>query len=170
MKKSGNKKKKMLIPKKSSQPAKKITALEVANYFLNQVDLDSGSDPLSNLKIQKLVYYAQGYHLAMFGKPLFDEEIEAWPHGPVIPSLYTEFKKYGAGPIEKPRILNNQLFSKEARDMLDKVFAYYDQFSAIKLRSMTHNEPTWENNYLPGRAYNPISKKDLTDYFKTQLV
>ncbi len=65
----------------------KYRAKEVADYSLGSVEPDSG-DNLSNLKLQKLVAYAQGFHLAMKdGEPLFDEPIEAWAHGPVIPSM-----------------------------------------------------------------------------------
>ena len=60
-----------------------MTAKDVAEYFLSRVDEDAG-DSLSNLKIQKLAYYAQGYHLALHGTPLFNERIEAWQHGPRI--------------------------------------------------------------------------------------
>lgn len=61
---------------------KTIQPIDVANFFLSAMDDDAG-DLISNLKIQKLVYYAQGVHLAMFDTTLFDEEILAWEHGPV---------------------------------------------------------------------------------------
>ena len=64
-----------------------ISCQDVANYFLSLCDEDAG-DLISNLKLQKLVYYAQGFHLAISGEPLFDEKIMAWEHGPVIPQLY----------------------------------------------------------------------------------
>lgn len=63
-----------------------LTAKDVANYFLAQVDEECG-DSISNLKLQKLLYYTQGFHLAMTGKLLFDEPIVNWQHGPVVESL-----------------------------------------------------------------------------------
>jgi uncharacterized phage-associated protein len=51
---------------------------------------------MSNLKLQKLMYYAQGFSLVLFNKPLFPERIEAWIHGPVIPAVYHKYKGYGA--------------------------------------------------------------------------
>src|SRR5260363_307462 len=60
-----------------------VSVFDVANYFLTLVEEEVG-DALSNLKIQKLVYYAQGFHLALFSRPLFENAIEAWTHGPVI--------------------------------------------------------------------------------------
>lgn len=70
---------------------KKHTANDVAKWFLSRVDRDSG-DSITHLKLQKLVYYAQAWNLAHFGEPLFDEELKAWTHGPVAPSVWHEYK------------------------------------------------------------------------------
>src|SRR5437870_3577302 len=72
-------------------------ARAIANYFLDLAKL--ANQELNPMKIQKLVYYAHGWNLALDGQPLIDEAVEAWTYGPVIPSLYHEFKKYGGGPI-----------------------------------------------------------------------
>src|SRR5258708_4237314 len=71
--------------------------LAAANFFLAK-GLEDGVS-IDPLKLQKLVYFAHGWHLAVTGKPLIDEYVEAWPYGPVIPSLYHRFKSYGADPI-----------------------------------------------------------------------
>ena len=63
------------------------TVFDVARYILSRQDQNAG-DTISNMKLQKLVYYAQGFALAITGKPLFQEDIEAWEHGPVAPALY----------------------------------------------------------------------------------
>ena len=77
------------------------SAHDVAKYFLSLIDEDAG-DTISNLKLQKLVYYAQGFHLALFDRPLFNEEVKAWMHGPVVPDLYHEYKIYGSNAIPMP--------------------------------------------------------------------
>ncbi len=69
-----------------------ICVFDVAEYFLSLADEEAG-DFLSNLKLQKLVYYAQGFHLALFNRPLFMAAIHAWQHGPVVPELYHAYKK-----------------------------------------------------------------------------
>ncbi|HSX79064.1 MAG TPA: type II toxin-antitoxin system antitoxin SocA domain-containing protein, partial [Candidatus Saccharimonadia bacterium] len=61
-----------------------LDCYDVAQYFLAKADEDAG-DLMSNLKLQKLVYYAQGFALALLDKPLFPQCIEAWIHGPVVP-------------------------------------------------------------------------------------
>ena len=64
-----------------------LTCYDIAKYFLAQADEEIG-DLISNLKLQKLVYYAQGFYLALHDEALFPEDIEAWTHGPVVPVLY----------------------------------------------------------------------------------
>lgn len=145
-----------------------MKAQDIANYFLTLVD-DEVGDSLSNLKLQKLMYYAQGFHLALMGEPLFDEPIEAWEHGPVVPSLYHKFKQYGAGPIPRPEDgIDASAYSDEVRELLDEVFQVYGQYSASKLRNMTHVEPPWieAHNISPSTV---ITHDSMRSYFKTQL-
>jgi hypothetical protein len=70
---------------------------QVARFFLSVTDPEDND--VSNLKLQKLCYYAQGLCTAMRGAPLFADRIEAWDHGPVVPNLYHQYKQYGSQPI-----------------------------------------------------------------------
>lgn len=142
-----------------------LTCFDAANYFLAQIDEDAG-DLISNLKLQKLVYYAQGFHLAMFDKPLFSEPIEAWAHGPVVPVLYHNFKPYGSNSIPRPECIDFSIYDGDTREMLDEVYKVYGQFSAWKLRNMTHEEPPWIE---ASENRSTISHESLKAYFKTQL-
>jgi uncharacterized phage-associated protein len=141
-----------------------VTALDVAGYFLAQKDEDAG-ELISNLKIQKLLYYAQGYHLAIYNKPLFHDDIEAWTHGPVVPEVYHRFKSFGDGDIPRPESLNFDKFDAQTREFLDEIYNVMGQFSAWKLRNMTHREPPWRDTFESGEKI--ISHKALRDYFKT---
>lgn len=141
-----------------------LTSEDVARYFLSKLDEDAG-DAISNLKLQKLVYYAQGLYLAMHDRPLFAEPIEAWQHGPVVPQLYHEFKRYGSAGIPAPVHLDFSKFSADDAKFLDDVYAIYGQFSAWKLRNMTHEESPWKNTE-PGSV---ISQEAMKEYFKTQV-
>ena len=123
-----------------------LTCFQVAEYFLSLVDEDAG-ELISNLKLQKLVYYAQGFHLALYDRPLFEEEIQAWKHGPVVPVLYHKYKQYGADAIPKPVNMDFSVFDDEVRKFLDEVYQVYGQYSAWKLRDMTHEEPPWVDAY-----------------------
>ncbi|WP_096911015.1 Panacea domain-containing protein [Acinetobacter colistiniresistens] len=145
-----------------------IKALDVANYILWLENRFEGSEGITPLKLQKLVYYCQGFHLAMFGEELFPESIEAWLHGPVVPSVYHHFKAAGNDIVTPPKNFNIEILSEEQRELLDEVIESYGQFSAWRLRNMTHEEAPWKNAYEPG-CNNEISIKDMKAYFETQL-
>ena len=137
---------------------------EVAAYLLAKQDADSG-DLISNLKLQKLAYYAQGFCLAMHGRPLFPERIEAWTHGPVVPDLYHAYNAYQGNALPCPDGVNLEAFNAEEIELMDEVYSVYGQFSAWKLRNMTHEEAPWKH---AGRSAE-ISHSALAEYFKTQL-
>lgn len=80
---------------------------DIANYFLSKGE-KFGKRSITPLKIQKLVYYAQGFYLALFNKPLFNEKIEAWQHGPVCRILYNKYKKYSYHIISEPIDCNSK--------------------------------------------------------------
>ena len=148
-----------------------MKALEVARYFITlnkEQCLDELID-LSKLKLQKLLYYAQGYYTAMFNKPLFEENIEAWEHGPVVREIYDALKH-----IEGIYIPTNtyamsdseiSLLDKDAKELIEDVFSVMGQYSAWKLRERTHNETPWENNYEKGQN-KLIPLEDIKSYFK----
>lgn len=66
--------------------------IDIANQLLVKAYRASDGELMTNLKLQKMLYYQQGFHLAYFGTPLFDDEIEAWMYGPVVPSVYNHYK------------------------------------------------------------------------------
>ncbi|WP_222702345.1 Panacea domain-containing protein [[Haemophilus] ducreyi] len=104
------------------------------NYFLSQCNSEENGDLISNLKIQKLVYYAQGFSLAINNKPLFSEKIQAWTHGPVTPELYNKYKQYGNGALPTTDLdIDFDKFSNEEKDLLNDINDVYGQFSAWKL-------------------------------------
>lgn len=141
------------------------TALDVAKFFIAHGS-NSEDGGISNLKLQKLVYYAQGYHLAIFDKPLFEDEIEAWAHGPVAPNVYHHYKTNGSSPIPFEEYVSREAFSDEQLDFLVEVYDVFGQFSVWKLRNMTHDERPWLEN--EGSA-SQIPKSTMCDYFKTRL-
>ena len=137
---------------------------DVANYFLSKVDEDAG-DLISNLKLQKLLYYAQGYHLALFDKPLFSDNIEAWTHGPVVPFIYRKYRDNKGEGLRASQPFDSKSLTKDVRDLLDEVYKVYGQFSAWKLRNMTHDEAPWKST----KQSNTITHAVLKSFFKTRL-
>lgn len=143
------------------------TIQQVANYFLAKADTDAG-DLISNLKLQKLCYYAQGVGVATRGEPMFPEPIEAWLHGPVIPALYRVYSSFRADPLPSPTDFDMNTYHPADRMLLDDVYDHYGQYSAWRLRQMTHEEPPWKDAYEEGHN-NCISIGALSDYFSPQV-
>jgi uncharacterized phage-associated protein len=140
----------------------------VANDFLDQAQEEG--QKLDHMKLQKLVYIAHGWHLAITGEPLFRETVEAWPYGPVIPELYHELKHCGRGPVEE-RLSSGidfdtfepvvaSVFKGEdaddilrSVDVLRRVWANYGRFNALQLSTLTHQ---------PGTPWDSIAKQHNT--------
>lgn len=141
-------------------------AINIVKYFLAQVD-NEDADSISNMKLQKLLYYAQGFHLALFDIPLFPEPIEAWAHGPVVPDVYHRLKHFGSKPVELDQDVDfDASLGSETEELLDEVYSVYGQFSAAALRNMSHDEPPW----MQTAQGSVISHQLMRDFFKTRLV
>ncbi|CRI58982.1 putative phage-associated protein [Pseudomonas sp. TE6288] len=142
-------------------------SIDVANYFLT---LEGETGEISNLKLQKLVYYAQGFSLALLGAPLFEERIEAWMHGPVVADLYRRFSQHGSNPIPMPAVFEPTCFSRDQTRLIKEVFEVYGQYSAWKLRQLTHEEDPWRDNYQEGAFSREIPRDEMQRYFRNHLV
>jgi uncharacterized phage-associated protein len=140
------------------------TAFDAAKFFLTLSEPEAG-DFISNLKLQKLCYYAQGFHLAMFDEPLFPDSIVAWEHGPVVPEVYEEYRGHGGKAIPVPTDVDFGVLSEQAQDLMREVWDTCGQFSAWKLRNLTHAEPPWAKT----KRGAVISPDLMREYFKTQL-
>ncbi|MDB5578751.1 MAG: hypothetical protein JWR80_3927 [Bradyrhizobium sp.] len=142
-------------------------ANDIARYLLACSEPDA-EDFISNLKLQKLCYYAQGFALALLKRPFFNEPIEAWTHGPVVPELYHLYKDSGKEAIQPVTDLDFNLYDKKDRKLLDEVYDYYGQFSAWRLRNMTHEEKPWKDAF--NRLDKEIHPEEMKKYFKEHLV
>lgn len=144
-----------------------MSPIDISKIILLLSEPEKG-DIISNLKLQKLLYYVQGFHLAVFGKPLFDESIEAWQYGPVCPAVYHHYKDNGSRAIDIPEEFDVKELglSDEQIELIIDVYKIYGQYSAVRLMEMTHSEPPWLSTPLNATIEHNI----LNDYFKTQIV
>lgn len=143
-------------------------ALDIANWFLQYNDYLSNcenedTDLISNLKLQKLLYYAQGCYLAVYDKKLFDEDIVAWRHGPVIESIYRYFKEYGSKGIDE---FDAVIIDNDTSSLLEDVYKVFGKYSAWGLRQMTHGETPWQSTEINCVIDPEVIKK----YFKENYV
>ncbi|MBI3445489.1 MAG: SocA family protein [Magnetospirillum sp.] len=143
-----------------------MDARKIADYILSKINTEAG-DSITNLKLQKVLYYTQGWALAVLGKPLFDEEIEAWKYGPVVPSIYHAFKMFGDGAILPTRDLAplTSDISIEIISLIDQVWDRYGEMSGVALMKKTHRETPWLDAYDCDVSSKPISKADMRAYF-----
>lgn len=142
----------------------KATALNAANYLL--CITGDVFDDMTNMKLNKLLYFAQGHFLQKYGVPLFQDEIEAWDHGPVIPAVYDTYKRCGSKPIKEYGENIPTDMSPEAEEVLYGVARKYGKYTASALRNMTHvvGSP-WDQVYQVNTAHVKIPRSVIQDYF-----
>lgn len=139
----------------------------IANYFINRANREMVDDQtpegITNLKLQKILYFAQAAHLALNDKPLFDEEIEAWRFGPVIPGIYQKYKIHSNKPI--PTSAMSVQIDENTKVFLDKVWDIYGKYSAAELVQISHNHRPWREAYDSNDGA-IITKEEITQYYK----
>lgn len=121
----------------------KITYDTIADYFIAFAN-ETGS-LITNLKLQKLVYYAQAWNLVINQKELFPDKFEAWVHGPVLPNLYKKYRVNKWGPINKDIKLDDvkKNLGEDEIKLLKDVADVYFELDAYKLEKLTHIEEPW---------------------------
>jgi uncharacterized phage-associated protein len=126
--------------------------------------------PMSAMKLEKLAYYSQAWHLARRREPLFPDEIEAWRQGPVVPALY-ELHRRSYTVHDWPAGDGDRLTAAE-RATVDWVAEEYGGFTAESLSRMTHNEAPWRvarAGLSPtASSKRPIDRRDMMGYYARQ--
>lgn len=148
----------------------KTTAIDIANWFIVKANSEKLDDTISegvtNLKLQKLLYFAQAAHLSIYSKkPLFHDEIVAWKLGPVIEDVYRQFKKSNSNPIPKPSNEDYLKIDSGQTAFLENVWSIFGKFSAAKLVKMSHEHQPWKQAYEKEGSI--ITKESMYNYYKT---
>ena len=157
---------------------KAYTARQVAEYFIHLANsdfVDNGgeddSNPdemaegITNLKLQKILYFAQANYLANFGRPLFDDDIEAWQYGPVVSGIYHAFKHFGSGPIDQGEIDSD--FSKianEDQSQMQMLWDTYGRYSALFLFQSSHSHQPWKDAFT-NKERKVITKESMKSFY-----
>lgn len=160
----------MKIPM-ASHSSKNLKAQDVGRYFLYLANQEK--KPITNKKLQKLVYYAQAWSLVLNNKKLFSEPIEAWVHGPAVRSLYVQYKRFGFEPIVEEVNSDTLKVSDNAKELLDNVWKIYGKMDAGYLEMLTHSEKPWqearEGLQSSESSGNEISLKTMRSYYAEKL-
>jgi uncharacterized phage-associated protein len=155
------------IASKFLQGSFNYSVRDVANFFL-AVEKHGKQERITHLKLQKLVYYAQGTALVRHKKTLFNEEIQAWPHGPVCPDLYKCFRHTrelsDLRDIERENVM--KLFSKNTDpcQVLTDVWHAFGKYTGSMLENMTHQETPWLEAIRKGKN-TVITTEAMYKYF-----
>jgi uncharacterized phage-associated protein len=144
------------------------TANHIAGCLIN-LSHEKGS-PVSNLKLQKLLYYSQAWHLALFKQPFFNDEIEAWVHGPVVPEV---FKAYRDNKWARIPMVEGFVIPEGVRGHLEEVWRVYGNLDAYDLERLTHSEEPWlraRGGIAPDVSSHAVIMKDwMRDYYSSRL-
>lgn len=142
----------------------------IANYFLDLAHAQG--EAIDPMKLQKLVYYAQGWYAGYTGEQLINDTVQAWPYGPVIPSLYHEFKRFGSAPIHGRAMEWGREVERpedpQLRGFLDNIWNSYGQYSGLRLSDMTHApDGPWDLTRRQSRGGSPpIPFEVIRDHFR----
>lgn len=139
-----------------------VSVLDVAKAFLS-------IESMTHKKLQKLCYYAQAWHLALYNRRLIKEQFEAWIHGPVCPELYAEYKNYGWETIPKEQVLPENI-TDEIMEFINIVYSTYGGFDGDELEALTHLELPWREARKGLEEWEPsnniISEETMKRYYK----
>ncbi len=144
-------------------------ATEIADYIL--CIAQENGDLITNLKLQKLLYYAQAWFLVNNNNErLFSDEIEAWQYGPVIPAVYNKYQKFGRSPIVIDCDIENDFnnINDCTKEYLREFCQYFFRFSATDLVSMTHQEKPWLEAVEQG-LNTPINTDTMYNFYSEML-
>ena len=136
----------------------KYDAISVAHYVIDKCTRDN--NPISNLHLQKILYYLQKFWLKNFNAPLFADEIEAWPFGPVVPIVYYDYCSYGALKINET--YDEIKIDSEYHKDIDGIINEKREYNPWDLVSDTHKpNSAWYQTYNNGKGYKCIIDKEL---------
>lgn len=131
---------------------------DVAAFFIRESD--KAGLPITHLKLQKLCYYAQAWHLTLNKKNLFEDHFEAWVHGPVSPNLFSKYRGFGWNPIVKD--VSDLKLKPQEEKFLNEIWRVYGHLDGKYLESLTHNEEPWIEA-RKGLAYNAPSNQVISE-------
>jgi len=142
-------------------------AKQIANEFIDRARRDGKR--LSIMKLLKLIYIAHGWMLALYGRPLVHNRIEAWRHGPVIPDVYNALRPQGIY-VETLASVEPATIDEQAKHLIDQIYDMYSKMSAFRLSDLTHVEGgPWMVASQSGGNYAPIPDDLIRQHYQEKL-
>lgn len=142
------------------------TVLDVSHHII-ELSTEIG-EPVTNMKLQKLLFYSYVWNLVEHKKDkLFEEPILAWKYGPVIASAYHVYKKYGADSIKESVDGDPTVLTSSQKDIIEDVFNIYGKMNGIELAQLTHSERPWLETYEEGKE-NVIADELMYEFYSAK--
>lgn len=146
-----------------------LTARQAADCFAFIAQNNTGGEPMTPLRLHKMLYFAQGHALERFGRPLFGDEIKAWDFGPVVSSIYERSQRNSNAqvlPVLASKDFDLYSIPMDDFQLILDVFVEYDRYTTSKLCTMSHdpNGP-WYSHYN-AHSNNTIPTMEIADYFR----
>ena len=152
--------------------------LDVCRHTINYSnDMNYG---ISNLKLQKVIYFIQAFFLISTSEPCFKEKIEAWDFGPVVPEAYREYNQFGSSNIPRVSYIvefdsediwnstvkryEDNSICEDDQKRIEEVVDKFSEYSATDLVAITHDQAPWKDAYVP-RMNNEITVNAIKEYF-----
>lgn len=140
--------------------------LDIAAYIV-KLSQDIG-EPVTNMKLQKLIYYTYAWYAVEKGKPLFEEPIEAWKYGPVVNSVYEVYKVFGADVIKESHNGDSETLDIFTKSLIEDVFRVYGGKSATELVDLTHSEAPWRETFDPKEEHTEIPFELIQKFYQAR--
>lgn len=138
----------------------------IADCLISMASASPENNDMTNMKLQKLLYYVQGTCLALHGQRMFNENIDKWQYGPVVPDVYHKFKLKGNQVIHYDKPVDMTQLHEKQFDVIKMVYDYFGQYSAIALMNFTHNESPWNSVEMSEE----INDELLLEYFNKIVI
>lgn len=158
---------------------------QIADWFIArsraELRLDDSAEPITNMKLNKLMYFAQGIYLALYDERLFDDEFYAFEHGPIVGKMHDKYRGKDIPELNDSisddraiQLANNYdhiLSDKKAAEVLDATWQEYGKYTASYLRKISHDDKgPWAKVYNRNKLWTPMSDNDIEEYFKDFVV
>lgn len=138
----------------------KYSALDIAKYVINHEHKNSRE--ISNLRLQKLLYFVQAKCLVDKGEPCFEDDLEAWDYGPVVPAVYYKYSKFHSKPIVEIELCTDIV--NDIMDIINCVLDFFRNITTFELVQITHSQSPWIEARQKG-SKSIISKDSIRNYF-----
>lgn len=138
----------------------------IADCLIGMASANPENNDMTNMKLQKLLYYVQGTCLALYGQRMFVQNIDKWQYGPVVPDVYHTFKENGNQVIHYDDSVDMTSLEQKQIDVIKMVYDYFGQYSAITLMNFTHNESPWNSVEMSEE----ITDELLLEYFNKIVI